>query len=308
MAEVREENDRVGNGIPQPDSLQPEEVVLRSLGPRFLVDTIFTEISDLSAGAPIALKDGQLYMDRESLEQEKTKVKKALSDSIENGDHEVFLSMTAGLESSDIEELVDLGEKLEQAFASRTKNPFELKSINVDLLTDGIAERNLIREGLKPQIARQPFSFKDKDGNVLDQEKDLDFVFAKNVKSGYKIIVGSKKGIDQIDVPIQIENGKFDPDLTKIDKDPVNDSITIPLSNAKDGTETLATVIEIRKGPINLIEILKKQEEREQKAKKPSEVEQAEDSYMASVYSPPPPRPPRRSSEGGGYGYTRVSG
>ena len=319
MTEIRGENDGADNGgIPEPDSQQPEEVVLRSLGPRFLVGTIFTEISDLPAGAPITLKDGKLHINREGLEEEKAKVKKALSDSIENGDEAVFLNMTAGLESSDVEELVDLGEKLKGAFARRTKNPFELKSINVDLLTDGIAERNLIREGLKPQIARQPFTFKDKDGKDLDLENDVEFVFAKNKDEGYKIIVGSKKGIAEINVPIDLDDSKFQPDFTKIDKDTVNNSIVIPLKAAKDGTESLVTMFEIHKGPINLKEVLIYEEDKQdifnaKAARKSSQTpssptDSIDDKPVSPTYRPPTPRPPRRSSEGGGYGYTRVSG
>jgi len=305
-----QEVDDIGNNIAQPDLQRPEAIELRSPGPRFLVGLIYSEIIDLPGNNPVTIEDGQLKIDRERLEDERQRVKKALSDSIGNGDEQVFLKMTGGLESSDIEELADLAQKLKQAFDARTRNPFELQSINVDLLTDGIAERNLIREGLKPQIARQPFIFKDRGGNVLGDD-DLDFVFAKKKEEGYKILVASKKGIDQIDVPFELNDDKFKPELTRVDKDLVNNSIIIPLSDAADGTKPLVAVFEILKGPLNLVDVLKKQESIDQKKQKPSEPGSASVRLPITStpnYNPPALRTPRRSSEGGGYGYARSSG
>ena len=95
-------------------------------------------------------------------------------------------------------------------------------------------------------------------------------------------------------------NAEFQPDFLKIEKDPVADSITIPLKPTKDGSESYVTTIEVRKGPVDLPAKVAREEVEEQtrKARKRKEEE----------YNPPPARTPRRSSESGGYGYVRVSG
>ncbi|KKQ90073.1 MAG: hypothetical protein UT12_C0002G0004 [Candidatus Curtissbacteria bacterium GW2011_GWC2_38_9] len=290
---------------------QPTEgIPLASMGPRFLTGLIYTEIVELESDTPIMIVDGQIRINERRLGEEREKVKKALADSIENGDEAFFFRITSALELTNDEELIELREKLRQAFESKSQNPFELHSINVDLLTNGIAERNLIREGLKPQIARIPFSFEDKNGKELDPEEDIVFVFTRGKKNQYKIVVGSKKGIDKINVPKQLEDSKFQPDFANIDKDPVNNSITIPLKSARDGTESLVSIVEVHKGAIDLIAALQKEEvAEEEEVTSPSRSRRSSSSASSSpAYNPPTPRPPRRSSEGGGYGYVRTSG
>ena len=97
-------------------------------------------------GACEMIVDGQIRINERRLGEEREKVKKALADSIENGDEAFFFRITSALELINDEELIELREKLRQAFESKSQNPFELHSINVDLLTNGIAERNLILE------------------------------------------------------------------------------------------------------------------------------------------------------------------
>jgi hypothetical protein len=286
---------------PGPNGQGENEPVLASRE-KILIAGIWLDLVDMPEGSPpLRIKDGKILMDAKRYSQECEDVKKALADSIEKKDEDTFNKMTGGLGLAEDEEVIDLYIKLKKLFKSG--NAKKLDSINVDFLTDGIAQRNIMREGLKPQVAKLPFSFVDRNGAKLDIERDLDIVFVKDKSGGYKLIVGSKKGIDEIEVPDNISSGKFQPDFLKIDKDAVTDTITIPLRPAKDGSESYVDSIEIRKGPIDLTQKLAREESEEQakKAKKRRERD-------SSNYSPPPARSPSRSSESGGYGYTRVSG
>lgn len=270
---------------------------------QILTGAIWLEIDKAPEGEPaFRIKKGRLFIDREALKAAKDSVKKALADSISSGDEAIFSKLTRGIESTRDEELIELYEQLLEAFKRREKNPFKLKEINVDLLTDGIAERNIIREGLKPHIKQLPFVFRNRNGEELDRDRDVDFVFIRDKDKDYKLIVGSKKGIGGIELPDELGESQFAPDLLGITKDSVTDTIIIPLKAARDGIKPLVPNIEIRKGPIDLVRIVSYEEETAKAKKKRGEEDEKK------RYSPPPPRAPRRSSESGGYGYTNVSG
>jgi hypothetical protein len=253
---------------------------------------------------PFWIEDGVVKMEYNRLILERESVKKALAESIASGNEDVFSSLTGSLKMATDEELIDIYIKLQKAFIEHSQNPFELHSINVDLLTDGIAERNLIREGIKPQIRQQPFIFRDSNGRELDSDRDLDYIFVRGRNKAYKLIVGSKKGIASIEIPNELESDKFQPDLNKIEKDPVTDTITIELKDALNGSTPFISVVEIRKGPIDLIQKAKNEEARAQSDR----VHRKKETEDQETYQPPTPTSPRKSSESGGYGYTKVSG
>ena len=266
---------------------------------RILIAGVWIELVDMAAEAtPFRIEGNNLVIDKERFNKEREAVKEVLAEAIRKGDRAVFDKMTGGLSLAEDEEHIDLYIDLQKLF--KEKSAKRLDSINVDLLTDGIAQRNIIREGLKPQVAKLPFSFRDRSGNLLDMEKDIDIVFIRGKGEAYKLIVGAKKGIDEIELPDDFSPDQFQPDFLKIEKDPVADSITIPLKPTKDGSESYVTTIEVRKGPVDLPAKVAREEVEEQtrKARKRKEEE----------YNPPPARTPRRSSESGGYGYVRVSG
>jgi hypothetical protein len=280
------------------DGLKPEEVDLTLPG-KLLVGGVWMEIDDAPDGQPpLRIVDGLLHMDKKRLDEEKTVVNKALSDSIANGDIDIFTRLTRGLDFAVDKDLIVLRNKLQKAFKKQSKTVLE--EINVNLLTDGVAERNIIREGLKPQIQLQPFIFRDREGNILDPDTEVDYIFVKGKGNTYKVIVGSKKGIAGIELPNDLPKNVFRPDVGNIEKDPVTDAITIPLGDAKDGSSPLVTTIEIRKGPINIIEKASREEQKAQAEKVRKK--------KAKAYAPSKPKVPKKNSESGGYGYVSSSG
>lgn len=292
---AKEEKERVPQIIPE--EIEGAEPKLASRE-RVLVGGIWLDLIDLPEGTPaFQIKDGKIRIDKKRFLEEKEKVEKALEASIWVGDEDTFNRMTGSLRFAEDEEQIDAYIKLRKLYDGGKSS--KLKSINVDFLTDGIAQRNIMREGLKPQVEKLPFSFMDRNGNKLDTEKDLDIVFVKDKGGAYKLIVASKKGIDEIVVPETFSADQFQPDFLKIDKDEVTDTITIPLKPARDGSESYVISVEIRKGPINLPQKLATEEAQE--IAKRTRKKREED------YNPPPARTPRRSSESGGYSYTNVS-
>jgi hypothetical protein len=283
---------------------------------RLLGGGIWIEIdSNLKPGDPIRVRKGHVHLSEEGLNQEKAVVKKALSCSIEESNEEIFIRMTKGLENTQNPDLQDLYQDLLDAFKNKTKNPFNLAEINVDLLTNGIAERNLIREALKSKITQLPFRFKNKNGELVEQDK-IDYIFVRDTGGKYRLIVGSKQGIAMIEVPDKLKDDQFHPDLTKVDRNPNTDAIIFPLGRSKDKSDPIASIIEIIKSPIDIIQLAareeleaqrKKAKQAERERKKEIERERERRYRENQTYNPPPPSAPRRSSESGGYGYTRVS-
>jgi hypothetical protein len=286
---------------------KPEDEIRLASIEGLLIGGLWIELDDAPDGAPpFRIENGKIKMDKTRLNEEKEVVKQALSDAISTGNITIFSKMTGGLEIATDEKLIEIYIELQKAFIEKSQNPFQLHSINVDLLTDGIAERNLIREGLKPQIKQLPFIFRDKNEKALDIDNDLDFIFVKEKSNTYKLIVGSKHGIDSIELPDDLENDKFQPDLTKVEKDPVTDAITIALTKSKSGLPPIVSIIDIRKGSVDIIQKAAREEALAQ-ANNVRKRRSGSDDDQPS-YTPSPPRSPRRSSESGGSGYTSVSG
>jgi hypothetical protein len=278
---------------------------------KILIGGIWVEISELDDNTPFRIDGDNIVINRQKFEKEKESVTKALADSINNGDRDVFDKMTRGMAGSGDEAVLDLYIDLQKIFSE--KNPKKLDSINVDLLSQGIAQRNLIREGLKPQVAKLPFIFKDRNGKRLDLENDIDIVFVKGpVRSTYGIVIGAKVGIDEIEIPEKIRPGQLQPDFLNIEKDRTTGSITIPFE--KGNSERYIDTVEIRKGPIDLPAIVAREEAEEQRKSardkkiREKERELEQERKRNRSYSPPPASSPRRSSESGGYGYVNVSG
>lgn len=294
--------------LPVAEAKKPEEEL--SVQKPLLIGGIYLDLVDLPKGTPaFQMKDGKIFMDKTAFAKQQEEVKGALAKAIEEGNVEIFERLTKGLKQTGDPDLAVLYKELLDLFEKRTANPSTLKAINVDLLTDGIAQRNIIREGLKPEINKHPFVFRDRDGNPLAGD-NLDYVFVQGKNDTYKLIVGSKKGIDSIELPDNLTDNQFTPDLLKIEKDPVSGAITIPLKDSKDGTTPVTSFVEIHKGPIDIIARVKKQESEEQakKARRKSAASNDDEEDEENKFNPPSPRAPRRSSESGGYGYTSVSG
>lgn len=277
---------------------------------RLLIGGIWIEIDPkIKLGGPIKVREGHLHLSEEGLNREKAVVKTALSDSIEEGNEEIFTRMTKGLENTQDPDLQDLYQDLLEAFKNKTKNPFSLAEINVDILTNGIAERNLIREALKSKITQLPFKFQNKNGEPIEPDK-IDYIFVRDTGEKYRLIVGSKKGIAMIEVPDELKDDQYHPDLTKVDRNPNTNAIMFPLGRSKSKSDPIASIIEIRKEPIDIIKLAAKEESEAQREKiKQAEKEREKDrrDRENQSYSPPPPSAPTRSSESGGYGYTQVS-
>jgi len=288
---------------------------------RLLIGGICIEIDPkVKAGGPIKVREGHVHLSEEGLNQEKAVVKTALSDSIEEGNEEIFTRMTKGLENAQNPDLQNLYLDLLKAFKNKKKDPFSLAEINVDILTNGIAERNLIREALRSKITQLPFKFQDKNRELIEQDK-IDYIFVRDVGEKYRLIIGSKKGIAMIEVLDVLKDSQFRPDLTKIDRNPNTNAIIFPLGRSKDKSDPIASMVEIRKDPIDLIQVATREEleaqrektrkaeaEREKEIKRrEKDREKERERRDRQTYSPPPPSAPTRSSESGGYGYARVS-
>ncbi len=279
---------------------------------------LFPEIRPLPGSAsPILIENGNIVIDKDRMLAEYERTREWLRNGVVAGDTkvlEVYLRNIVG----DTDEEDELREALKSAFEAKDPNLLRFDALHINEPTAGIAQRNLMREGLRPELDRQPFTFLDRDEQVLPFD-DLDFVFARNERKPdeFKIIVGSKKGIDSFVLPQgDLERNKFVPDLLKMEKDDDNGAIIVPLKSAKDGIQPSAPLIEIRKGPIDVMEELAK-EERMMGSHRPDDdwgstagrptTPPSFPGPSSAPYNPPAPRQQtRRSSES--YGYTRVSG
>lgn len=274
------------------DSATPELDTPAVISPDFAIDIV-----ELPADGPaIKIQDETIFLDKDRLKAEMVSVTDWLVGGVESGDEtvlEVYLRNLPGTASED--DVSELKSQLETAFETKDASGLKLDELHVNVVSAGIAERNLIREGIRPELLRQPFYFRDKQGNVLSGESDLDIVFARDDRrqgSGYRVIVGSRQGIDAIVIPKELPADKFVPDMTKMTKDELRDIITIPLKQAADGTMPSAATIEIHRDPVDLIEDLARQErvEAEQEARRERD-RQEEEERQRRQYSPPPPSP-----------------
>lgn len=269
------------------ESAQPLEAGRRiAVGPDF--DPVITDLP--LDGPSIRLEDGEIKIDKEALEAEMDSVTEWLHTGVSEGDEKVLEVYLRNLPGDD-EETAALKQRLTAAFQNRDPDQLKLDELHVSMVSAGIAERNLIREGLRPELLRQPFYFRDKDGKILSGEDDLDIIFARGEggSGDFKIIVGSKQGIDIIAIPKELTDDKFKPDLKKISKDEYRDIISVPLKKSADGTVPSAAFVEIHRGPIDLIDELARQD-REDAAERAREEERRRQEEERR-YSPPPPRP-----------------
>jgi hypothetical protein len=283
-----------GSGSPKADSNQKEKIILPSAqeinkGARILLgNAISPQIVHLSDnGSPMKVSDGIIQLDEDALNLEKKKLTDSLRSAIEAGDDKMLQIYLGNLEGDD-EALVEAKDMLREAFANRNADKLELKSLNIDLATGGIAERNLIRQGLRAELPRIPFSFKDERGQDINLE-EIDYVFSRKEGSSdsFKLIVGFKKGIMSISVPDELTSlgdDKFQPDLLKASKDS-GGVVTIPIKEAKDGTEPTASVIEIRLGPIDIISEIGRLQEEQKRRRDEEDERERRNSYRPSPSS-----------------------
>lgn len=250
-------------------------------------------------GPKMLLVNGEIQLDQEARLKEIEKVNEWLNQGIRDGDEsvqQVYLRNLVELDNSE-EEKAELASRIETAFRTRDISHL-LDQLTVEIVTAGIAERNLIREGLRPELIRQPFYFKDSDGVALSGEGDLDIVISRGDDGGdkFKVIVGSKLGINTIHVPETLPEDTFVPELAEASKDQLRDVVSIPLKKAANNSEPSIGIVEVHLGPIDLLTVISEQERKraaaKEKAKKKAEQEQS------SNYSParPSPSPGRWSS------------
>jgi len=253
-----------------------------------LGDMIAPQIVHLPQGSsPMKINDGIIQLDEDALNLEKKNLTDSLRFAIETGDDKMLQIYLGNLEGDD-KSLSEARDMLREAFASKNADKLELKSLNIDLATEGIAERNLIRQGLRAELPRIPFSFKDDGGQNIDVE-EIDYVFSRKENGGnnFKLIIGHRRGIRGIGVPddsTDLGKDKFQPDLLKVSKDS-DGVITIPIKEAKDGTEPTATIIEVRLGPIDIVSEVRRQQEEEQKRRKEEDEREKRSYYRPSSAS-----------------------
>jgi hypothetical protein len=247
------------------------------------------EFVQMPKGAPVMqVENGKIQLDEAAYTTQIQKTKDWVREAVLTGDEHVLGILLRNID--EMEESAELRSLYEQAFAQKDPKKLQLDAVHVNLPIEGIAERSLIRDGLRSQLARQPFTFHDRNGVALDQHDDLDIVFARKEddETKFKLIIGSKKGIIQIgfqdekDLPAD----KFRPDLMNIDKDSVKDVITIPLKSAKDGEQPYAACIEIRQGALDLPTKIANEEKVQERARKKKEREDtAATAYTSSQRS-----------------------
>jgi hypothetical protein len=207
-----------------------------------------------------------------------------LKNVINIGDESEIKNIIWYLEDNKNPQNIEFIKQIQEAFDNKNADSLILENIHVNLPTKEIAQRRLIKEKLRPEMERYPFTFADKLGNQLSPENDLDFVFMVNENGkSFKIVVASEVGIDSMTVPENIKPNQFRPELTKASKDQKTGHIIIPILPAEDGTVPSVKIIEIRKGEIDLPQQLLEEEENggEHKTKNSNN----------SNYSPPAPAP-----------------
>lgn len=269
-------------------SAQPRELGLQvTIG-----DAIIPEITSLPEGQSMQITEGRVLLDRDALERAKQGVIGRLRGAIESGDEHVVAGYSWYLEDSQDPDVVALRNQIQEALQQRNAAHLQLDALNVHLPTEGMAQRQLIKEGLQREISRYPFSFRGRDGQPLNQE-DLDFVFTRHSErpDTFKMIVASRRGIEAIAVPDpeNFPQDKFQVDFASRDlaKDPNTGAMTIPLKAAADGTMPAVAIIEIRKEAVDLpAELIKKEEE--QNVQPPSRQQPP----SARPYTPQPPQFP----------------
>jgi hypothetical protein len=250
---------------------------------------IIPEVATFNPGEPpVKIEGGTIRVDKTALEKEKKNVVDFVKSAIESGNEAEVKKFLWYFEDSTDQESLSLIYKIKEALAKKDASNLKLDELRIGLATEGIAQRRLIKEGLAPEIKKYPFDFLNEEGNKLDKESDIDYIFTKKGKDEFKMIIASKKGISSISVPDNIQSDQFQPDLINVSKDQETGAILIPLKDAKNGTTPSVSMIEIRKEKVNLPdELVKEQERLEEKRKKEEE---------ENNYTPPPAAPQSRSS------------
>jgi hypothetical protein len=260
------------------DSKQPE---------MFIVGVITTETANLSNGAKVSIENEIIIFDRQALDKEKEIVLNFLKDVINRGDEAEFKNFLWYLEDSEDPKIIESKKQMQKAFDNKDAGSLFLKNIQISLPTEQIAQRRLIKEKLRLEMDKYPFTFRDKLGNPLNPDTDLDFIFMKNDDGkGFKLLIASELGIDSIDIPQDNKNDQFQPNLNGITKSNKDERIIIPVLSAKDGSVPSVNFVEIRKGEIDLPRQLLEEEENIGKTQK-----SRSSSPLSANYSPPTPSP-----------------
>lgn len=230
-------------------------------------DSINPALIDLPDGIPMSVKDGNLQLNARMFPEYRSNMEEVLRRGIIEGDEKILqLYIDNVSQLPDKAEVQNVINALKSAFETRSMDPL-LSNLVVEGITNDIAQRNLIRKGIEDELTRNPLKIIGHDGKEIPLD-DLDIVFTKDddaKKSGFKFIIGSKKGIDGVELLDSLEPHQFQPDYTGLAKDKKIEAIIVPLKKSKDGTEPSATKIQIIKSPINLASVLAKQErEREE--------------------------------------------
>ncbi len=250
-------------------------------------------VTELPANGPkMALVNGEIQLDQTAREAEIESVNNWLNQGVREGDEkvlEVYMRNLVSLDATE-EEIAELAYKIQTAF--RTQDISHLmQQLDVSILSAGIAERNLIREGLRPELLKQPLYFKDSNGKSLSGEENLDIVISRGDKGSdkFKVIVGSKQGIGTVHIAQSLSKDIFIPDLKKASKDPLRNVISIPLKKAADGTEPSIGVVEVHMGAVDLLAVLSEQERTQAAKKEKNKLQEQQD--QSTYYSPPRPAP-----------------
>ena len=246
----------------------------------FIEGVIATEVTTLTNGRTIRVDGGKVLVDHTALMEEKKKVLNYLKVAIEEGNEAEVSKFLWYLDDQDSPEVVALRAEIQTALQQRNAQELKLNSLQVSLPIDQIAQRQLIKKALQMELPRYPFVFKNAQGRVLNPSTEVDFVFMRQSDS-FKLVVGSKEGIEAISFPESLSAEQFQPDLSGITPDPKTRTIKIPMKGAADGESPSAGVIVVKKGKIDLQQtLLEEEEEQEQSRPVPD---------TTTSYSPPPP-------------------
>ena len=208
------------------------------------------------------------------MEQQIRIVKDRLLQAIKNGDENTVNRYLWYLEDRTDPQGVAMRDGLAQALKEKDPDKLELDALSINLPHQQMAERELIKRGLKDDMPRLPFTYLNDKGEAL-QENELDYVMVesgkrKDMGDGFVIMVGSKKGISAISALNDLPKDKFQPQKDKITKDPEMGTITVPLMKASDGTESPFVAMKIYKVPVDIQNMVYEEEERERQSPPPT--------------------------------------
>lgn len=241
----------------------------------YLGSSFAPKIVDRGPGKPpVQIKGSEIEIDSVALEQQIKDGKENLINGINSGNEGIVNRYLWYIGDRNDPEAVAAREALLQALKDKDASQLQLDALSINLPHRQIAEIDLIKKGLKGAMPRLPITkYHDDDGNELE-ENDLDYVMVdsgkrKDIKKGFVIMVGSKKGISGMTLPNEFPEDKFQPQKDKISKDSRANVITIPLNKATDGTECPFVAMEIYKDAVDLKTKTYQEEEDERQAPEP---------------------------------------